>query len=287
VTMAIGPDAAACPNPDALSGSLLATAKQNGGLNSGSLAVGRFLSVRNGKTQRSDNVSAAFDFLPLVDLGIAPVPLGGCTIVPFPGGGIGGAVPRGLSAGNVTAATPVGTYPLPVVQSELGEYEITFFPAYPNPAPAAIINDGTVLTPGTTTFSWTGASPIGPGSASVDFPLTFQVTIDAVTSLDRSKPFPVTWTGGTKGGIVNINIQSQASQGIGASLLCRVDATLGKFTIPVALLSALPPSYSASGTPTGAFSIGENWAGSFTAPGIDIGTTQFTDSVDFAPITIK
>jgi hypothetical protein len=287
VTMAIGPDASSCPNPNALSGSLLATAKQKGGLNVGSLSVGRFIAVSE-KSQRNDNVFATFEFLPLVDLGAPPVQEGACTVTAFPGGGAGGgAAPRGLEVGNVSAATPVGTYPLPEVQGQPGEYGITFFPAYPGPAPGNIINNGTVLTPGTTTFTWTGGSGIGLGSGSIDFPVSFQVTSATVTSIDRGQDLTVTWTGATKGAVVGINLQSQVSVGVGVALACSVDATLGKFTISSALLSALPASYSASGTVTGGFSIGESFTGSFTAPGIDLGITEFTETVDFSPVVIK
>jgi len=289
VTMAVGPDASSCPNPNALSASLLATAEKNGGLNVGSLAVGRFLAVTNGKTQRNDNVSAFFEFVPLLDLQSVPPSQGVCTVTTFPsgaGGGGVGAAPKGLSVGTVTAATPVGTYPLPAVQGQTGDYVISFFPGFPNPAPASIINDGTVLTPGTTTFTWTGGSVIGAGSGSVDFPLSFQITSASITAIDRSQGVTITWTGGTKGATLTIGLQSQAAAGIGASLSCNVDAAAGKFTIPPALLLALPASYSPGGAATGAFSITEVFVGSFTAPGIDIGITEFTDTVDYAPIPI-
>jgi len=288
VTMAVGPDASSCPNPDALSGSLLATAQQKGGLNVGDLSVGRFITVSE-KSQRNDNVFADFEFIPLVDLGAPPVQEGACSIGTFPGGGAGGGggAPRGLEAGNVTAATPVGSYPLPEVQGQPGDYGITFFPGYPNPAPTGIINNGTVLTPGTTTFTWTGGSGVSGGSGSIDFPVSFQVTSATVTTIDRSQGLTITWTGATKGAIVSFSLQSQVSAGVGAALSCSVDAALGKFTISSALLSALPPSYSASGTATGAFSVSERFTGSFTAPGIDIGITEFTETVDFSPVVIK
>jgi hypothetical protein len=85
-----------------------------------------------------------------------------------------------------------------------------------------------------------------------------------------------------------MNIQSQASLGIGAALTCVADATLGTFTIPQSLLSALPASYStADGTPQSSFSITEQFIGSFTNKTLDLAQTQFDDTVDKAPVRVQ
>jgi len=260
----------------------------------GSLSVGRFLqeSTSTGKVQRNDNVFATFEFLPLADFGFPPAPLGACAIIQFPGGGGlggGGAAPRGLDAGMVTAATPVGTYPLVAVPNETGQYGIAFFPGFPNPAPPSIINNGTVLTPGTTNFTWTGGAGVGAGSGSVDFPISFQWINEAsITVIDRSQSITILWTGGTKGAIVSFNMQSSVSPGVGAVLSCSADALAGTFTISSDLLSALPPSFiDPNGIIYGSFSVSEAFSGSFTSPGIDLGITEFTDVVDKGAIVIK
>ena len=298
VTMAVGPDASSCPNPDALSGSLLATAQKNGGLTIGEVSVSRNIGIQaDGTMHRNDNVSAVFEFDPLVyfepGAAVAAVtPVGACTVIQFPGsagaGGVGGALPKGLAAGNVSAATPVGTYPVPPTQGQPGYYGLVFFPGYPSPAPAGIINNGTVLTPGTTVFSWTGEGSIGAGQASIDFPLTFMWTNEAsVTTIDTSQPLTITWSGGTKGATLYIYIQSSAAIGIGAELTCAADATLGTFTIPSSLLAALPPSIVVSNISMASIALTESFVGSFTAPGIDLGQTLFDDGVDKGGIVVQ
>ena len=291
VTMSVGANGAACEDAGGLTAAQLEAAQKNGGLKIGVLAVGRFISEPSGKVQRNDNVSATFEFEPLSDFGggAGLVSNGACTVLTFPSHAAGGALPQGLEVGTVTAATPVGTYPLPEVQTQKGTYLLTFFPIYPNPAPPGIINDGTLLTGGTTTISFTGGSGISGGSGSIDFPLTFQWTNDsAITKIDRSQPLTILWTGGTKGDVVNIFIQSQASLGVGAELICAADASLGTFTISPQLLSALPPSYlGASGTPQASISVEESFYGTFSAAGLDFGQTQFHDTVDKAPILIQ
>lgn len=288
VTMAVGANGAACQDPNSYNSALLQLAQKNGGLKIGSLSVGRFITeTPKSPNARNDNVSVTFEFLPLVDIaGGSILPVGACVIAQYPGAAFGAAA-RGLTAGNVSAATPVGMYPLPFVQPSTGTYGISFYPGYPNPAPPSIINTGALLTPGTTTFSWTGGD-IPAGSGSVDFPVTFQWTNDAdLSTVDRSQPLTFNWTGGTKGAVVYIFINSPVSAPVGADLRCAVDATLGTFTISASILSALPPSYTASFGPTGGVTVTEQWIGTFTSPGIDYGVTEFTDTVEKGGVTIK
>jgi uncharacterized protein (TIGR03437 family) len=288
VTMSVGNGGSACQDPSGLTGSLLATAQKNGGLKLGTLAVGRFISESSGTTRRNDNLSATFESIPLASLGAgAPTPTGTCTVAQFPSGAPYPPAPTGLDAGTVTVATPVGTYPVPPVTGQPGDYLLTFFPAEPTSSPG-IINNGTLLTPGTVTFTFTGGAVVAAGSGSINFPLTFVWTNDSsVTSIDRSQPLTITWSGGTSGAVVNMYIQSQVSVGVGAELSCAADATLGTFTISQAFLSALPPSYTDSGgNPQGGFSIVEQFIGSFTNASLDLAQTQFTDTVDKGPMPV-
>jgi hypothetical protein len=63
---------------------------------------------------------------------------------------------------------------------------------------------------------------------------------------------------------------------IGAAIFCYANSTAGTFTIPVALLSALPPSYTdADGNPQGTVEVFERIVGQpFTASGLDLTTTS-------------
>jgi hypothetical protein len=290
--MSVGNGGSPCQDPTSLTAAQLAAAQKNGALKLGVLAVGSFISESisaSGTTkQRNDNLSATFESEPLADLGAgAPTPLGTCIVIQFPSGAPYPPAPTGLDAGTVTVATPVGSYPVPPVTGQPGDYVLTFFPAEPISSPG-IINNGTLLTPGTETFTFTGGAVVVAGSGSIDYPLTFAWTNDSsVTSIDRSQPLTITWSGGTSGAVVNMYIQSQVSVGVGAELACAADATLGTFTIPQVFLSALPPSYTDSGgNPQGSFSIVEQWLGSFTNASLDVAQTQFSDTVDKGPMPV-
>ncbi len=292
VTMSVGSGGSACQDPTSLTAAQLAAAQKNGALKLGTLAVGRFItesiSASGTTKQRNDNLSATFESEPLADLGAgSPLHAGTCTVMQFPSGAPYPPAPTGLDGGTVTVATPVGSYPVPAVMDQPGDYVLTFFPADPTSSPG-IINNGTLLTPGTETFTFTGGAVVAAGSGSIDFPLTFVWTNDSsVTSIDRSQPLTITWSGGTSGAVVNMYIQSQVSVGVGAQLACAADATLGTFTIPQVFLSALPPSYTdAGGNPQGGFSITEQWLGSFTNASLDLAQTQFTDTVDKGPMPV-
>ena len=145
-----------------------------------------------------------------------------------------------------------------------------------------------MLTPGTITFTFTGGAVVAAGSGSIDFPLTFVWTNDAsVTSIDRSQPLTITWSGATSGATVGVAIQSQVLPGVGAELTCSADATPGTFTISESFLSALPPSYTnAEGVAVGSISVSEGFIGSFANKSLDLAQTQFVDSVDKAPVPV-
>jgi hypothetical protein len=147
VTIAVGANGAACQDPNSFSSALLQLAEKNGGLKIGSLSVGRSISESpNLPKTRSDGVYATFEFYPLAVLtGAQALPVGACTIIQYPVAFGGGATLRPLKAGDVSAATPVGTYPLPLIQPSTGTYGIAFYPGYPNPAPPGIINSGPAL----------------------------------------------------------------------------------------------------------------------------------------------
>ena len=289
VTMAIGPSPGACPDQYGLSGSLLQTVEKNGALRNAVLAVESIKNELPTRSYRNDNLSASFMSTPLASLGFySPLLPGTCTVTQFPGGPYPPAA-TGLDAGTVSVATPVGSYPLPAVPGYTGTYGLTFEPSSPVSNPE-LINNGTVLTPGTITFTFTGGAKVGPGSGSIDVPLTFVWTNDAaVTSINRSQALTLTWSGATSGGIVYVFIQSPVTSSIGAELSCAADATLGTLTIPADFLSALPPSGAdANGNPLGSFNINETvMTGTFTASGIDLGQLQFSQSVNKGPMVIQ
>jgi uncharacterized protein (TIGR03437 family) len=281
VTMAISKDGTTCTDPNGISPSLLQTAIQNGGLRTGYLSAGRsYVETPRGQ-YRSDSLSASFSKVSLDALlhSAAAPRAGSCLVIQSPGYTPTANV--GLDAGGASATTPAGPYNLVGINGYKGVYELIFSPSSPGSVPG-VVNDGTLLKAGTYAFSVTGGADVGSASASIDFPLTFAWTNDAsITSIDRSKPLTVTWSGGTAGGLVLIEVQSSASETVSGTLLCYVDAMLGTYTVSSGLLSALPPSYSLSGNPQGAFAISETFVGgTFSASGLDYGSIAFSDTVN-------
>ena len=287
-TMSVGSGGAECTDAGSLSASVLQSAMQNGGLRTGVVSVARFLSEGPTLTHRNDNLGGNFSKVSLSALqhSIAPS-LGSCVVNQFPGYAPAGSS-TGLDAGGVMAATPGGPYTLIAVPSYKGAYGLVFSPSTKGVVPG-IVDDGTLMKPGTYTFNITGGADVGAATASIDFPMSFAWTNDAaITSIDRSQPLTINWSGGTAGAFVLIEVQSQSSQGVGAALLCYIDATLGTYTVPAAVMSALPASYTVSGHPQSSIYVGENFSGAgFAARGLDIGQTSFVDAVDKGPVAVK
>lgn len=281
VTMSIGNNGAACSDPG-LSEALIEAANKNGGLRAGSLFVGRSDGEAGDTHQQSENIGAGFTKIPLALIyqGQSPT-FGLCVVTQFPSATP--PLPSYLDAGKVSVSTPGGPYDLPQLGSQKGLYNLSFVPGATGIP--GVIGDGTQLKPGTYTFTGTGGADVGPFTASIDYPRTFQWNHDAVTSVDRSKPLVLTWTGGTPGALASANGQSSGAPGsgfsgdIGAAFVCWADAAAGSMTIPVAVLSALPPSYlDDRGHPQGSLYVQEGILNKqFSASGLDYGTIFFSD----------
>lgn len=279
-SMSIAKSGSVCSDPNGLSASVIQQASKNGGLRTGSVYVYRIDGEARKVHQTSDSLGAAFNKVSLdAVLHGGTVPKAGlCTVTQFPG-----YVPPGfvaLDAGKVSASTPVGRYDL--VAFSKGVNGLTFIPGATGTS--GVIGDGTQLKAGTYTFNVAGGADVGPFTASIDFPRSFQWDHDVITSVNRSQPLTVTWTGGTAGALVSIQGTSTAAQsatgGVGAAFQCWADATQGTFTVPVSILSALPASLTDDhGRSQGTLAVGETFYGkTFEATGIDYGSIFFTDS---------
>ncbi len=293
VTTSIAQSGSTCPNPSALTASQQQTAQANGGLRTGSASLSRFHEHAAKISYESDSAGVVFSKVPLVDLQLAgdvPPPMANtCLLVQFPSGGLAGFVASTpLQAGTVTLSGPIGSYTL--VSPQPGDYGITFSPSSPS-GETGVINNGTVLTAGSYTFTGaSGGANIGAFNVSVPFPtpLVWTNQITPPATIDRSQPLTITWSNGYAGALLYINGQSQASLGVGAQFTCYADATAGTFTVPQAILEAMPPTYSSNGNPQGSLDVYQVFTGpNFTAPGIDIGTTMFSDGFDIGPITYQ
>jgi uncharacterized protein (TIGR03437 family) len=292
VTTSIVQSGSTCSNPNALTASQLASAQANGGLRTGSASLLRG-HVYTAKTNYvSDTASVSFAKVPLADLqlvAISPLPAANtCSVTPFPISlPAGYAASTALQAGTITLSGPVGPYTL--ISPQPGDYQIVFSPSTVTPE-SGIINDGTVLTPGTYTFTGTAGADIGAFNVSIPLPAALNWTNrpSVPATIPRNQPLTITWTNGYSGALLAITGQSSASLGVGAGFTCWADATAGTFTVPAAILEALPPTFSVGGIPQGSIDVHQQYTGpSFTASGIDMGTTMFSDGFDIGPITYQ
>lgn len=276
LTMAVGSGGAQCTDPGDLTAAQLASATKNGGIRSGSISVNHYDGLSGTTHEVSDGLQAVFAKTPLSALSgfSAVVPPGNCIVFQFPVSVNG--LNTYLDAGQISVSGVVGPYQLYLAQS--GQYGLTFLPgATSSPG---LITDGTMLVPGTYNFTGAGGTAVGAFTVAIDYVNTFHWDQSSVNSIDRSQPLTFNWTGGTAGGIVTMSITSSLAPGpegsIGAAVICYADGPSGSFTIPAALLSALPPSYTdANGIPQGGVGVYQNIAGpNFTASGLDLGYTS-------------
>jgi uncharacterized protein (TIGR03437 family) len=278
-TISIGSAGVQCSDPNSLTPAQIQTATKNGGIRSASLSVNHFDGVAGTTHQVSDEMQAVFAKTPLSALSGFSLALkaGECTVFQFPVSGPNGTNTY-LDAGKISVSGPVGPYDL--FTSIKGQYQLSFLPGGPSNTPG-LITDGTQVKPGTYTFTGSGGADVGAFTATVDYVNTFRWDQSSVAAVDRSQPLAISWTGGTAGGVVFINVISSAAPGptgsVGAALFCAEDATLGSFTLPAPLLSALPPSFTdADGNSQGTLEVYENVAGApFTASGLDLASTSY------------
>ena len=288
VTMAIAETGSTCSDPGSLSPTLLQTAQANGGLRLGAAALSRF-QVYAGKTNyEGDAASVSFSKAPLAALQQGgPLPkANSCYVTQFPTGAnyIAGST---LESGTVTMSGPIGPYTL--VEPQPGTWEIAFSPSSGTAEPG-LITDGTLLKAGDYTFTWLAGKDVGASNVTVPFPAPFAWTNrpSVPATISRSQPLTINWSNGYAGALVDIVGQSQVSLGVGASFTCWADATANTFIVPAAILSAMPPTYSNQGNAQGSLDVYQVFVGpQFSAPNIDLGTTQFADGFDIGPIAYQ
>jgi len=226
----------------------------------------------------------------------ATVSIGSCTVYSFatttqtPVSVPTGATSTPLNAGTITVAvTPTG-----------GSATNTTL-NYQNGYYSATSTTGSLVPAAGGTFSFSndkGGPDIGPLSGAqitLGAPLTWTSPPSTVT---RSSPLTVNWTGGIANSTVTLLGYSLAPFGItstafvGAYFWCTAPASAGKITVPSSVLSALPASGSLT---SGSISIPLQGAMSlsnaanpvtFTAPNLDLGFlgATYTSSV---PVTFQ
>lgn len=203
----------------------------------------------------------------------------GCTVYQFGTGEsfVDPVLPQGLDAGpaiNVTG--PGGTKQ--IVRTSTGNYLTQFVTPTIGGSPTDF------LVPGNYTLdNGTGGTDVGPFKVNITIPpVVTWSNRSAVTTVQRNQPLTITWTGGAANGNVYIvgfspltsNASTNSFSGAG-EFVCMAPASAGTFTIPAAVLSALPTSAILSGP---GYSIGAGFiiinsnGGStqITVPGLDV-----------------
>jgi len=189
----------------------------------------------------------------------------------------------GLDAGTKLNLTgPNGTQPL--TKNSTGNYSATFVTPSLNLTGTAPPD---FLTPGTYTLdNGTGGADIGAFKVNLTVPppVTWS-NKSLVTTVPRTQPLTITWTGGAANGMVYItgisplavNASTETILGAG-QFQCVAPASAGTFAVPAGILSALPPSASISAStplgnitvPGGIIIVSSQAATSATVPGLDV-----------------
>ena len=186
----------------------------------------------------------------------------------------------GLNAGaSISFAGPIG-FTMAPVGGILGSYQATLKAALPGGA-YSLANGA-------------GGPDVGSFSTITNFPASLEWTNQgAASTVDRTAPFTLTWTGGDPAGYVVIVGTSVTTTMpiLGTSFICTAQISAGKFTIPAPVLLSLPPSriISAGGIsiPTGILGLA-SFSGlqKFQAPGLDY-AYALSGSIATATITYK
>jgi len=107
-----------------------------------------------------------------------------------------------------------------------------------------ILPNSLFLDPGSYKLMGFGGMDVGPFSASfsVPQPLTW-TNRDQLTSIDRTQPLTISWTGGDTGQVVTVmgfgvDLPTNSS----TAFACIAEAGANSLTVPPAILSNLPPT---------------------------------------------
>jgi len=244
------------------------------------------LNVDLGVAAFAQTPGGEFDYNPLTSL----PPAGSCAVVSAGNidvsGILGGSLPavpggaRVLDAGAAISVTgPRGTQALPRSTDVEGAYFNLIGGSLPVPGLPSL---PLFLEPGSYMIRGPGGPDVGAFTANLTIPAPVTWTNrEQSVNLTRSQGVTVNWSGGdpARQGIIIIGANLDQESGAGAAFVCPSDLVPRTFTVPAAILNALPPSNAARPDqtvgflllvvgPSGDFS-------SFTATGIDIGVASY------------
>ena len=175
---------------------------------------------------------------------------------------------QGLLPGTILVTGPNGTQALNAVPSGPGLYGGTFTSGFIPP------------TGGPFTFAGQGGSDVEAFNAPLNFPNPlFWTNESAASAITRSQGVTVNWTGGDPDTYVQIT-GSATTVGVTVSFTCDAPVSPATFTVPAAVLLALPAA--SGGIAVGNFTL----PNSFSATGLDFGFAASHVSV-FEPTTYQ
>jgi uncharacterized protein (TIGR03437 family) len=215
------------------------------------------------------------------------VTIGGCVVSYFNGQAAtppSFAVSTPLDAGTALSVTgPNGQRPVPkFAQSTVPHI-------YSAELSSTFSGTPSYMGPGSYTLSGPGGPDVGPFSVSFNIASPLNWTNQgSITNVNRSQNLLITWTGGPTGSnaIVIISgysaVLNSDNTAFGAVFYCQAPAGPGQFTVPSAVLLALPVS-SVIGAPGFSTTLGNLYVGAyfytpFTATGLDQGYAGYTET---------
>jgi uncharacterized protein (TIGR03437 family) len=224
--------------------------------------------------------AGTFPFNPVLSL----PPAGTCTVVQHAGDLTtqrlaNPFLTRKLDAGSaltVTGFKGARTVSLPAAQwNQLGKN-----------IPGGILTNTLVLEPGTLTFSASGGKDVAAFQGSITNPTAVTWTNRSqISTVTRSQPLTVTWSGASSGQIVQISgISTDLPANSSARFTCIAAAGSTSFTIPAMILQTLPASSLGVQGTLAVGAIGPT--ATFAASGLDFGIASVSSS-QTKPVTYQ
>jgi hypothetical protein len=287
-SISVAPNGGTCSDP--VSG--LTSEQINAIANGGTLRIGTISLFRTatklsvlGQTfdSTTDSGSAAFlqyDYNRLIrsSTGAGTFTIGSCLVATYRGqtAPTDVAQPEYLDAGEaINVNGPKGAKQLRRVQGFTGIYSAQLGGGTAIPIPGAPAPEPLYLDPGQYTFTGSGGTRVGAFNANMTLtPLIQWDNMASVETVTRSNGQLITWSGGDPNSYVYIagsSIAGPQLDPVVASFTCYERASAGRFTIPSAVLLAIPPTPSSALIP-GTLSVGNfGTPATFNASGLDVG----------------
>jgi uncharacterized protein (TIGR03437 family) len=253
-TIAIAPDAnsSACVIPGYTT-QQLQKLDQGGTITTGSFGITQFtISLPSIGTANSNSIAGGFSQLTAFQLSsaaqgnVSVIQSGSCQVIQATSSGtttVTGGSLKYLDAGTVTINGPAGSSLTNQALPETDNiYGITNIEGFSIPGQVNFS-----LPAGTYTLNGAGGNDVGPFNTSLTLASALTVTGGLPSTVNRSLPLTLNWTGGNASDLVEIIGSSSATTGTGTSavtssstFICITTAGQKTFTVPASILFQLP-----------------------------------------------